>query len=481
MKKFLLRHVAACCVLAPVAGVFVTPALAAPNVTSVGSSVPVTRGLEVNADNGIAAGSQLRLALDGSPGGEAAARLPGANVVVPLKEVAPGQYSGRYTVRRTDRIDPAAVIRVSLTVSSQTVIANYTFPSSFMAPLATAAAPVRRDVIAAVPTPAPVPPPAVVEAPRPPLRIDAFALAPLGRAEPGSELQFRLAGAPGASASFDIPGIVSNAPMREVRPGRYEGSYVIRQRDNLAAAGQVTATLRVDNRLTTAALSQPLVGDNRPPQIGNLMPREGEAVRGPTRVSGSFDDAQGAGVDPRSVRIVISGRDVTGLAQVTPRDFSFQGTLPPGRQTVEVTAADRAGNVAQKSWSFDVGATVLGASSVVLPLLVLSHANNALVDDTTTIRGRTAPGAVLRVRVDFTLPPGGILSLGGPTTGVAEPLLSETVQADANGDFSFTFHPRYTRDNATSKPVPGTRYDVSIRVERENQSAESRLMLFQRS
>lgn len=485
MKNVLRSHVAVCCVLASVPATFVMPALAAPTSTvGVGSSAPVTRGLAVNADNGIAAGSQLRLALDGSPGGQVVARLPGVNVVVPLREVAPGQYSGSYIVRRTDRIDPAAVIRVSLTVASQTVVGNYTFPPSFMAPLTAAPAPppVRREVVVPAPAPTPVPTQAVAETPRPPLRIEGFALAALGRAEPGSELQFRLTGAPGAAASFDIPGIVSNVPMREVRPGRYEGSYTIRRQDNLAAAGQVTATLRADDRVTTAALSQPLVGDNRPPQIGSLLPSDGEAVaRGPTRVSASFDDARGGGIDPRSVRVVISGRDVTSQAQVTPRDFSFQGMLPPGRHSVEVTAADRSGNVAQKSWSFDVGGTVLGASSVVLPLIVLSHANNALVDDTTTIRGRTEPGALLRVRVDFTLPQGGFLSLGGPTAGVAEPLLSVMVQADANGDFSFTFHPRYTRDNAIFKPVPGTRYDVSIRVERDNQSVESRLMLFQRS
>ncbi|MDB5947487.1 MAG: hypothetical protein JWQ33_2513, partial [Ramlibacter sp.] len=342
MKKRLLSQIAACCLLAPAAATFVSlPAVAAPkNAATVPAVTPVTRGLEVNADSGVAPGSQMRLTLEGSAGGEATARLPGINVVVPLKEVAPGQYSGRYTVRRTDRIDPSAVIRVSLTAANQTVFANYTFPPSFQAPVA--AAPVVRDVTVAVPMPPTVQAPIVVQAPPPPpLRIERFALAPVGRAEPGAELLFRLNGAPGASASFDIPGIASNVPMRELRPGHYEGSYTIRRQDNLSAAGLVTATLRADNRVTTATLNQPLISDNRPPQIGNLMPREGEAVsRGPTQVSGSFDDASGAGVDPGSVRIVISGRDVTGLAQITPREFAFQGMLPPGRHTVEVVAAD---------------------------------------------------------------------------------------------------------------------------------------------
>jgi hypothetical protein len=309
MKKYLLSQVAALCLLAPaVCALAVLPATAATR--------PATRGLEVNADNGVAPGSQLRLMLEATPGGEATARIPGPNVVVPLKEIAPGQYSGRYTVRPGDRIDPAAVIRVSFTVANQTAVANYTFPPSFQAPVATARAP------APVFTPAPVtvlPPIVVQAAPPPPLRIERFALAPVGRAEPGTELLFQLNGMPGATASFDIPGIASNLPMRELRPGVYEGTYTIRRQDNLGAAGLVTATLRAsDNRVTTATLRQPLVTDNRPPQIANLLPREGDAVpRGPTVIAGTFSDAGGAGVDPNSVRIVVSGRDVTSLAQVT--------------------------------------------------------------------------------------------------------------------------------------------------------------------
>jgi hypothetical protein len=54
------------------------------------------------------------------------------------------------------------------------------------------------------------------------------------------------------------------------------------------------------------------------------------------------------------------------------------------------------------------------------------------------------------------------------------------VQADANGEFSFHFNPRYVRDNASSLPVPGTRYDVSITANRDNTTTESRLVLFQR-
>lgn len=482
MRKHLLSHAAALCLLAPAAAFTCLPAFAAANEAF--AAAPQTRGLEVNADSGVSPGSQLRFTLEATAGGQASARVPGLDAPIPLREVTPGRYSGGYTVRRSDRIDPAAVIKVSLTASGRTVVGAFTFPPSFMQPVA--AAPVAVQPMPPAPivvrplaaTPVTVQPLVVTVQPvAPPLRIDRFAVAPLGRAEPGAELQFRLTSMPGATAWLDIPGVVSRVPMREIRPGQYEGRYTVRPQDNLSAAGPVTATLRADNRSVTATLSQPLVNDNRPPQIGNLSPRQGDVVSaGPTLMAGTFDDASGAGVDPQSVRILVSGRDVTSLAQITPREFSFSGRLPPGRHTVEVTAADRAGNVAQKSWSFDVGSTVLGAPSAVLPLMVMSHQNNGYVGhDVTVIRGRTAPFATVQMRVDAISPTGRRVD-----AGVAQRLLSETVQADANGDFSFDFSPRYVRDNASSLPVPGTRYEVSITANRDNLSSESRLMLFQR-
>ena len=112
-----------------------------------------------------------------------------------------------------------------------------------------------------------------------------------------------------------------------------------------------------------------------------------------------------------------------------------------------------------------------------LPLLVMSHQNNASVGhDATVIRGRTAPFATVNVRVDAIAPANRRME-----ASVAQRLLSETVQADANGDFAFDFNPRYWQDNASSLPVPGTRYDLSLSATRDNASTESRLQLFQRS
>ena len=112
-----------------------------------------------------------------------------------------------------------------------------------------------------------------------------------------------------------------------------------------------------------------------------------------------------------------------------------------------------------------------------LPVTVLSHPNNgAIGQESTTIRGRTVPFAMVQVRVDAISPTG-----RRADAGVAQRLLSEQVQADANGDFSFHFNPRYSREGASSLPVPGTRYELSLSANRDNATGESRLMLFQRS
>lgn len=266
MKTLLLTRAVTSCLLATAAllGLPSTTASAAEAVAG-----PQARGLEVNADSGVAPGSQLRLALEATPGGQASARIPGADGVVPLKEVSPGKYTGQYTVRRSDRIDPAAVIRVTLTAEGRTVTGNFTFPPSFMA----------------------------------------------------------------------------------------------------------------------------AVTDTRPAPVTTV---------------------------------------------------------------------------------------VLGAPSAALPspppLAVMSHQNNGAIGrDGTVIRGRTAPFATVFVRVDAVAP-----LTRRADANVALRMLSEAVQADANGEFSIDFNPRYVRDNASLLPVPGTRYDISISSSRDNATTESRLTLFQR-
>jgi hypothetical protein len=101
-----------------------------------------------------------------------------------------------------------------------------------------------------------------------------------------------------------------------------------------------------------------------------------------------------------------------------------------------------------------------------LPLFVTSHQPNASVPagGRVTVRGKTAPFAVVEAEVT------GVASVVGKI-GIAEKLVSERVTADANGDFSF--------DIAPQMPVPGMRYEVSLKASANNQTRDTRLVLFQ--
>jgi hypothetical protein len=82
------------------------------------------------------------------------------------------------------------------------------------------------------------------------------------------------------------------------------------------------------------------------------------------------------------------------------------------------------------------------------------------------VSGRTAPHATVRVEV-HAVPP-----VIGSRLGVAQKVAEQTVQADANGNFSFSL--------GSHRSLPGTRYEVSMTANQGNQTAEQKLVLHQR-
>ncbi|MGC1172089.1 hypothetical protein [Polaromonas sp.] len=438
MKKQIRNQVAAFFLLLLAATVL----LAVPGIAAAQPAKPELRSLQVATDDGLRPGARLEFTVEGSPRGQVSLTVRGAPRTIALKETARGIYAGSYTVRRQDRITESSAIRATLKVRNRSIATNYTFPAG-IASQGVAVAPVG-------------------------LKIDRFTVAPVDKLEPGAELRFTLNGAPGGTAEFDIPGVINNVAMREVRPGVYEGGYTIRRLDNLAPSRPVVATLRIAGRAVTSTLTQPLIADARPPVIRNMSPRDGESVTrsATTSVSGTFDDAGGVGVDPKSVRIMLAGRDVTAAAQITPQFFTYRADLPAGRYAADVTARDMVGNAVRQTWSFDVASAVSAAPATVL-LQVTSHANNASVEGSpVVVRGRTAPGAVVDVKVSA------VGTLAG-LFGMNQDLLTQRVQADGNGNFSFSFTPQL--------PLPGTRYEVSMTAGKDGMvPTETRLVLFQK-
>lgn len=439
MKTHIRNHITALFLLMPAASVM----LALPASALAQPAQPELRSLQVATDDGLNAGATLDFTVEGTPRGRVNLRLRGVPRNIVLKETSRGVYTGSYTLRRQDRITESSGVRATLRVQNRGVSVDYSLPVG-----------IANTSVAVAPTPG--------------LKIDRFSVAPVDKLEPGAELRFTLNGMPGGTAEFDIPGVVSKVPMREVRPGVYEGAYTIRRLDNLAPSRPAVATLRAGDRAVTSTLTQSLMVDAKPPVIRNLSPRDGESVaRGAaTSVSGTFDDVGGVGMDTKSVRVLLAGRDVTAATQITPQFFTYRADLPAGRYPVDVSARDLAGNAVRQTWSFDVVAAANVAPATVL-LQVTSPANNATVGGgPVPVSGRTAPGAVVDVKVSA------VGTLAG-LFGLNQDLLTQRVQADGNGNFSFSFTPQL--------PLPGTRYEISMTAGKDGMAAsETKLVLFQK-
>lgn len=463
--KFASTHIAAAMLLAPVA-FLAQPAVA--QQRAIVAPAEIT-SLAVNSDAGVTAGATLRLQMYATPRARnARVMLPGVAQPVALAESSRGNYTGSYVVRRADRIDPNESMRAQLTVGRTTITRDINWPPAFQA-LTLGAAPTGAAPTGAAPTPT--------------AAIERFVMRPNGRIEPGREVMFRLRGAPGGDAWLDIPGVISGVDLAEVRPGVYEGSYMVRRRDDLAAFGRSVATLRNGNQRATARVEvrgddrdwggapqqQQARRDDRAPQITDLTPAHGERVadRGRTQIGAKLAD-EGTGIDTASVRLRLAGRDVTSDTRITADEVIFRGDLEPGRYTAELMVKDLAGNATTKSWTFDVTDRErerVGGGP--LPLQITSHTNNSVVGDgSIQLAGRTAPFATIRVQMEA-------VSIVGALTGLQQPAQDLTIQADRDGRFAVTLQPM-------GLPIPGTRYDVRLTATSGSQTAEERLTLVRR-
>lgn len=438
--------------LAPLAGSLVVPAATA----APAAATPAIANISVNSDAGVSPGATIRLQLTAAPNASRVnVTLGDSGIVVNLRQQGAGNYTGNYVVRRSDRIDPTQLMTARVAIGGRTLTRQFHYPPSFQALAAGA--------------PASQPPLQVqVQAPGPRMAIERFFIRSSGAVEAGRELRFRLVGAPGGDARLDIPGVIQGVNLRETRPGEYEGTYTVRRRDDPEAFRTAVATLERGDDRVSARLQF-----DRPPQITDLMPANGDRVtaRGRTHIAARITD-EGNAVDPSRVRLRLNGRDVTADARITPEEVHFRADLDPGRYAVELTARDTGGNMTTKTWTFDVvpDRQAAGPGGGDLPLQLTSHRNEALVDadGNLLIQGRTVPHASVRVRVEQT-------SVAGRRAGVPMDVYDETVQADRNGVFSAAVQPR-----GRAGTLPGTRFEVRVTASSGNQASEERITLIQR-
>ena len=172
----------------------------------------------------------------------------------------------------------------------------------------------------------------------------------------GETLQATLEGTPHGEATFRIPGLVEDVPMRETQPGHYVGEWQVPQDKPLQLkAAAVIGSLKIGNRLAPLLQAGETVSvDAMPPHARDFAPGESANVNDPRpNISAVFED-QGSGIDRGSVHLLVNGRDVTAEATVT-RDFiSYKPAdpLPAGAQQIELKIADVAGNRKDTRWTF---------------------------------------------------------------------------------------------------------------------------------
>jgi hypothetical protein len=328
MNAYLRKHVAGLFLLLPVA----TAIVALPGAAMAQTAAPELRSLQIGSDGGFSPGAQLVFTAEGTARAQSHIRIDGVSRDIALKETSRGVYTGSYTIARQDRLVQSSPIRVTLQSGSRSVVANYTFPPGM--------------------APAPVADLAKVS-PRT-LKIERFTVAPIENVDPGAELRFSLTGMPGGRAEVEIPGLSKSIPLKEVRSGVYEGGYTVRQQDKLTPSRPLVAKLSQGEKSVKVSLTKAWVSEANASPIHNMLPRENANIPDQPKIpiSASFDEA--SGIDPKSVRIVVSGRNVTAGSKITSKLVTYPANLQPGRHTVEVTARDRAGNTLRKGWSFNV-------------------------------------------------------------------------------------------------------------------------------
>ncbi len=209
--------------------------------------------------------------------------------------------------------------------------------------------------------------PVVPEVAAPPaMMINTFSADNTGYVRSGATLTFTLVGTPGGVATFQIPGVTGDLPMRETQPGTYVGSWKSPPgSDKGMALNETTAIahLAVGGREQIAQTTSPFSIDSQPPVISSMRPDAvGEITNSKPNISVRIDDGPGSGVDPNSVKISLDGQDITSVARISSNRVSFRpdADLTPGPHKVEITANDLAGNTSTSTWSFNIAAKYEG-------------------------------------------------------------------------------------------------------------------------
>ncbi|PSB43495.1 hypothetical protein C7B67_23790 [filamentous cyanobacterium Phorm 6] len=302
--------------------------------------------------------------------------------------------------------------------------------------------------------------------------IDSFTAYPVQRLDPGTQLFFVLRGTPYSRATLTIQNAVQNLPMREVQPGVYEASYMIRQGDRISENTAVLANLQQGDRISSTRLQQPLLAGNSDRRFQSLSVDRFSAQSVQQLDPGTTLNFKLLGTPNATATFSIEGvaynipmREESNGLYTGGYTIRRQDYFPP--EGTKVTASLQSGNqVVRSRLDRDL---VAGDNSSVktaeIPLQIITPEENARVSGTVEVEGRSAPNATVNVKVQATSSVAGLF-------GFERNILERTVKADEQGNFSFAFNPTVA--------LPGTKYEVNLSSNNGDRTSEQSLVLFQK-
>lgn len=244
-----------------------------------------------------------------------------------------------------------------------------------------------------------------------------------------------MTGDPGGQAYFDVLGAFEGVPMREVRPGRYEGAVTVPDGVEVRQATLVGRLVSKGGQETLLEANRAVTfGPTREVQAGFYpAPNSTLSTARPT-IQAAFNRP----VRPETVRLTVDGQVVSGQAVVEAQSVRYLPPfdLSPGRHQVSLEALDYQNRPIRHQWSFNLAPA--GAGYLPQPGVLQVHnlQNGTAVSRVFNLEGVASPYSTVRVlaRPRRDLIPGLIGVQGRPleTMGTADASGRFTLQLDAS-------------------------------------------------
>jgi hypothetical protein len=213
-------------------------------------------------------------------------------------------------------------------------------------------------------------------------------------------LTVTVVGTPGVQGTFRIPGAggIESVALTEAAPGVYTGSLTIPKGVTVQGARVVASLYKGSSTTPPTEAEGTLDIDAAAPALESVDPKPNSRTENlRTLIYGTYTDP-GSGIDPKATVIEVDGKDVTAQAQITDSFFSFKpaANLALGKNTVAVSAKDKAGNEVRREWAFTVSAPAnpITSMSVTPDDELLLNAGDPIV-----VRIQASPGGRARFRI----------------------------------------------------------------------------------